>query len=96
MDFNYDVRFGSYSPEAYERLLLDAIVGEPTQFIRRDEVEGAWAIIDSIEQAWAKNQPPLSFYAPGTWGPSESDALLEREGRKWDKIVADSAAELAE
>ena len=95
MDFDYDVRFGSYSPEAYERLLLDAILGESTLFIRRDEVEGAWAIVDSIEESWAKGSPPLAFYAPGTWGPDESKTLLERDGHKWDAMVSASAAELA-
>ena len=58
MDFDYDVAFGSYSPEAYERLLLDAILGDFTLFIRNDEVEGAWRIIDSIEEVWAKGSPP--------------------------------------
>ncbi|MEI8195032.1 MAG: glucose-6-phosphate dehydrogenase [Phycisphaerae bacterium] len=95
MDFDYDVAFGSYSPEAYERLLLDAIQGDSTLFIRRDEVESAWGIIDSIEAAWARGMPSLSFYAPGTWGPEQADTLMEREGRRWDTLISTSAKELA-
>ena len=83
MDFNYDVAFGSYSPEAYERLLLDAILGDPTLFIRNDEVEGAWRIIDSIETVWATGTPSISFYPAGTWGPAEANTLLGREERHW-------------
>lgn len=94
MDFDYDVAFGSYSPEAYERLLLDAIQGDSTLFIRRDEVEGAWKVVDSIQQAWALGTPSLSFYAPGTWGPEQTDTLLEREGRRWDALINTSAKEL--
>ena len=73
MDFNYDVAFGSYSPEAYERLLLDAILGDSTLFIRDDEVEGAWRIIDSIEAGWAAGSPSISFYPRGHMGPPGSD-----------------------
>jgi glucose-6-phosphate 1-dehydrogenase len=95
LDFQYDVAFGSYSPEAYERLLLDAILGESTLFIRRDEVEGAWRIIDSVEDAWAQNKPALTTYAPGTWGPQEATDLLARDGRHWDILIDQSARELA-
>ncbi len=87
MAFDYDVAFGSYSPEAYERLLLDAILGDSTLFIRRDEVEGAWTIIDKIEHVWAEGTPPLSFYAPATWGPAEATKMLEKEGRSWDPLA---------
>ena len=95
LDFQYDAAFGSYSPEAYERLLLDAILGESTLFIRRDEVEGAWRIIDSIETAWQHNQPNLTTYAPGSWGPQEATDLLARDGRHWDAMVDQSGRELA-
>lgn len=95
MDFDYDLAFGSYSPEAYERLLLDAIQGDSTLFIRRDEVESAWSIVDSIEAAWARGLPSLSFYAPGSWGPEQADTLMEREGRRWDTLISTSAKELA-
>jgi glucose-6-phosphate 1-dehydrogenase len=95
MDFDYDVAFGSYSPEAYERLLLDAILGDFTLFIRNDEVEGSWRIIDSIEEGWAKNFPPLAFYPAGSSGPEEAQKLLADEGRQWDAMIANSAQELA-
>jgi glucose-6-phosphate 1-dehydrogenase len=95
MDFNYDVAFGSYSPEAYERLLLDAILGDSTLFIRDDEVEGAWRIIDSIEAGWAAKKPALSFYPAGSWGPTEATALLEREKRHWSGMIDQSAGGLA-
>ena len=94
MDFNYDVAFGSYSPEAYERLLLDAIIGDSTLFIRNDEVEVAWKIIDSIETTWQQGSPALSFYGPGTWGPREANGLVEREQRRWDAMIDTSAREL--
>ncbi len=88
MDFHYGTSFGKASPEAYERLLLDAMSGDATLFARRDEVEGAWKFIDRIEDAWHQNPnpPPLCAYAAGTWGPSESDELLERDGRAWRRM----------
>jgi len=84
MHFSYDSEFGAYTPEAYERLLLEAMVGDATLFIRRDEVETAWQIVDSIRSAW--NGKPLSnreFYAAGTWGPVASDDLLAQSGHAW-------------
>ena len=91
MDFEYNEAFGSYSPEAYERLLLDAMLGDSTLFIRRDEVESAWSIIDRIEEAWAAGTPPLANYEPGSWGPQAADELLARDGRAWDCLGAESA-----
>ncbi len=84
MHFSYDSEFGAYTPEAYERLLLEAIVGDATLFIRRDEVETAWQIVDSIRQGW--NGQPLTnreFYAAGTWGPIAADDLLAQAGHVW-------------
>jgi glucose-6-phosphate 1-dehydrogenase len=84
MHFSYDAEFGAYTPEAYERLLLEAMVGDATLFIRRDEVETAWGIVDSIRQAW--DDRPLSnreFYAVGTWGPVAADDLLAQSGHAW-------------
>ncbi len=84
MHFSYDAEFGAYTPEAYERLLLEAMAGDATLFIRRDEVEAAWHIVDSIRSAW--NDKPLSnreFYAAGTWGPMAADDLLARRGHVW-------------
>lgn len=84
MHFSYDSEFGAYTPEAYERLLLEAISGDATLFIRRDEVETAWSIIDPIREVWATE--PLSeseFYAAGTWGPPAADELLSKHGHSW-------------
>jgi glucose-6-phosphate 1-dehydrogenase len=87
MDFHYGTSFGKASPEAYERLLLDAMSGDATLFARRDEVEEAWAFIDTIENAWAgENPPPLTFYPAGSWGPEEADELLARDGRAWRRL----------
>ena len=88
MDFHYGTSFGKASPEAYERLLLDAMSGDATLFARRDEVEEAWAFIDPIENAWAakKDAPGLFFYPAGSWGPQEADDLLARDGRAWRRL----------
>jgi glucose-6-phosphate 1-dehydrogenase len=83
MDFSYGAAFVEEPPDAYERLLLDAMVGDPTLFIRSDEVEQAWRIVDPVLAAFAEDRVPLSRYAAGTWGPKEAGALLEREGRRW-------------
>jgi glucose-6-phosphate 1-dehydrogenase len=82
MDFRYGTAFGATSPEAYERLLVDAMLGDQTLFTRGDEVEAAWKLVGGILQA-AEGLPPPYPYEAGTWGPSESDALLAREGRAW-------------
>ena len=84
MHFSYDAEFGAYTPEAYERLLLEAIAGDATLFIRRDEVETAWKIADSIRAGW--NGQPLTnreFYAAGTWGPIAADDMLAQLGHTW-------------
>jgi glucose-6-phosphate 1-dehydrogenase len=88
MDFHYGTSFGKASPEAYERLLLDAISGDATLFARRDEVEQAWAFIDTIGQGGAQKEgaPKLCRYPAGSWGPEEADALLARDGRSWRRL----------
>jgi len=87
MDFHYGTSFGKASPEAYERLLLDAMSGDATLFARRDEVEEAWGFIDTIESAWSnKDAPPLTYYPAGSWGPEEADELLARDGRTWRRL----------
>jgi glucose-6-phosphate 1-dehydrogenase len=86
MDFRYGTTFGS-SPEAYERLNLDAMLGDPTLFARADEVSAAWKLITPIHQAW-EAAPPLAFpnYAAGSPGPREADQLLEKDGRMWRRL----------
>jgi glucose-6-phosphate 1-dehydrogenase len=88
MDFHYGTSFGKASPEAYERLLLDAMAGDATLFARRDEVEEAWAFIDPIEEAWQakEEQSALYMYPAGSWGPEEADELLARDGRAWRRL----------
>lgn len=84
MHFSYNSEFGAYTPEAYERLLLEAMAGDATLFIRRDEVETAWDIVDSIRNGWEGK--PLSnreFYSAGTWGPVAADDLLAQSGHEW-------------
>ncbi|HEX2064281.1 MAG TPA: glucose-6-phosphate dehydrogenase, partial [Acidimicrobiales bacterium] len=83
MDFSYGAAFLEEAPDAYERLLLDAMVGDPTLFIRTDEVEQAWTIVDPILSAWQDAPSPPATYPSGTWGPEEADQLLERSGRRW-------------
>jgi len=81
MEFLYGSAFMSQSPEAYERLILDAMRGEATLFTRNDEVDAQWSIIDPILQAWREGKPPLATYPAGSTGPAEADALIAP--RKW-------------
>jgi len=85
MEFYFRSSFGNGPlPDAYERLLLDALAGDASLFTRSDEIEQAWRLIDPIVAAWASPQaPPLSFYEAGTWGPAEADAFMARDGRQW-------------
>jgi glucose-6-phosphate 1-dehydrogenase len=86
MDFRYGATFGSNTPEAYERLLLDAMRGEATLFTRRDEVEEQWAYIDRVLRAWGSSDASApQSYAAGSWGPELADELLARDGRRWRK-----------
>ncbi|HET7420096.1 MAG TPA: glucose-6-phosphate dehydrogenase [Candidatus Dormibacteraeota bacterium] len=85
MDFQYLTSFLVEAPEAYERLLLDCMIGDPTLFTRSDEVEVAWSLIDPIEDAWRNGRPPLETYPSGTWGPPSSSTLLQSEGREWHR-----------
>ncbi len=85
MDFDYGASFGVESPEAYERLLLDALLGDATLFTRRDEVEAAWAIFDPVLQQW-DNATDIPLYEAGNWGPPDADALLADEGRAWRRL----------
>jgi glucose-6-phosphate 1-dehydrogenase len=84
MDFRYGASFAVDSPDAYETLLLDAMIGDPSLFTRDDEVERAWEILDPIVETWQAGEGgPLHFYGAGTWGPPAADELLERDGRAW-------------
>jgi glucose-6-phosphate 1-dehydrogenase len=84
MAFSYKGGFNHYLPEAYERLIVDAMVGESTLFTRSDEVEEAWRLVDAVKDAWAKNGArDLPLYACGSMGPVESDLLLEKDHRYW-------------
>lgn len=82
MDFGYGHAFTEASPEAYERLILDVLLGDPPLFPRHQEVELSWKILDPIEEYWATLGQPEQ-YRPGTWGPSSADELLTRDGRNW-------------
>jgi glucose-6-phosphate 1-dehydrogenase len=82
MDFGYGHAFTEASPEAYERLILDVLLGDPPLFPRHEEVELSWRILDPIEEFWATQGRPEQ-YRPGTWGPASADALLARDGRVW-------------
>ena len=85
MDFRYGTAFGSNTPEAYERLLLDAMRGDATLFTRRDEVEEQWSFIDPVFDAWKEQAVAPPTYGAGTWGPEQADDLLARDGRRWRK-----------
>jgi glucose-6-phosphate 1-dehydrogenase len=82
MDFGYGHAFTEASPEAYERLILDVLLGDPPLFPRHEEVELSWKILDPIEEFWAKKGKPEQ-YRPGTWGPDSADRMMEQDGRAW-------------
>jgi glucose-6-phosphate 1-dehydrogenase len=84
MIFSYKDAYKEQEPEAYETLLLDVMTGNPTLFMRSDQVEAAWKIIMPIIDAW-KVRPPVDFpnYAPDSWGPEDAEALIARDGRNW-------------
>ncbi|MFL5967344.1 MAG: glucose-6-phosphate dehydrogenase [Gaiellaceae bacterium] len=83
MDFLYGGAFRTGMPEAYERLILDCMLGDATLFTRTDEVEEQWKLVDAIVAAWKRDRPSFPNYAAGTWGPTSADELLDRDGRSW-------------
>ncbi len=83
MDFLYGGTFRTGLPEAYERLILDTLLGEATLFTREDEVDEQWALVDSIVSAWQRDRPAFPNYEAGTWGPASSNELLAEDGRAW-------------
>lgn len=86
MTFHYDTSFGEkLIPEAYERLILDALLGDAGLFAREDEIRASWKLIDSLIQGWAEGSHalPMTTYTQGTWGPAEANDMLDLDGRKW-------------
>ncbi|MER7133678.1 glucose-6-phosphate dehydrogenase [Streptosporangium saharense] len=85
MDFAYGESFMESSPEAYERLLLDVLIGDPPLFPHQREVELSWSILDPIEDFWTTQGPPEE-YPSGTWGPTSADEMMARDGREWRRL----------
>ena len=83
MDFLYGGAFRTGLPEAYERLILDAMLGDATLFTREDEVEEQWKLVDTIVGGWQRDRPTFPNYESGTWGPKAADDLIHRDGRSW-------------
>jgi glucose-6-phosphate 1-dehydrogenase len=83
MDFLYGGAFRTGMPEAYERLILDTMLGDSTLFTRADEVEEQWLLVDAIVAAWQRDRPGFPNYAAGSWGPPSADDLVHRDGRSW-------------
>ena len=83
MDFLYGGAFRTGLPEAYERLILDAMLGDATLFTRIDEVEEQWSLVDAMVAAWGRDRPAFPNYPAGKWGPPSADDLLHRDGRSW-------------
>ncbi len=86
MDFRYGSSFGVDPPEAYERLLLDAMLGDSTLFTRWDGVEASWELLTPVLDAWADGASPLKQYEAGSWGPDAARELMERDGREWHRM----------
>src|SRR5207253_461513 len=87
MDFLYGGAFRTGMPEAYERLILDTMLGDSTLFTRADEVEEQWLLVDSIVAAWQRDKPAFPNYPAGSWGPPSADELLHRRGRQPDRCA---------
>jgi glucose-6-phosphate 1-dehydrogenase len=93
MDFHYRTSFDGALPEAYERLLLEALSGDASLFTRSDSIEAAWGLLDPVIQGWeAHGDPPLASCPVGSWGPDEADQLLVRDGRNWRLGCTDAQA----
>jgi glucose-6-phosphate 1-dehydrogenase len=87
LDISFEKTFGKRFPDAYERLLMDTVRGDPTLFMRHDEVEAAWAWVEPILEAWASRPDHPRPYPAGTWGPTAAIALIERDGRTWHEEI---------
>ena len=86
MDFRYGSAFGESAPDAYERLLLDAMLGDPSLFSRSDAQEATWEVVQPILDGWQQRRTPLHSYLPGSWGPRESAEMIQRDGRRWRRL----------
>ena len=87
LDLSFEETFGVRYPDAYERLLMEVLRGNPALFMRRDEVESAWHWIDTIIESWAAANQKVETYVAGSWGPAASSLLLDRDGREWHPDV---------
>ncbi len=83
LDLSFEETFGLRYPDAYERLLMEVLRGNPALFMRRDEVDAAWEFVDGIIAGWEKSKQKVESYVAGSWGPSASSLLLDRDGRAW-------------
>ncbi len=84
MDFHYSTSFKGTLPDAYERLLLDALAGDASLFNRSDSIEACWRLVDPVNQGWGQaGAPELAIYASGSWGPASAEELMSRDGRIW-------------
>ncbi len=88
LDISFEKTFHTRYPDAYERLLMDSVRGNPTLFMRRDEVEAAWSWVEPIIDAWDASREPPRLYPAGSWGPTSAIALIERDGRTWHENIA--------
>ena len=87
LDISFEKAFGTRYPDAYERLLMDSVRGNPTLFMRRDEVEAAWSWVEPIIDAWEEGRESPRLYPAGAWGPTSAIALIERDGRTWHEDI---------
>ncbi len=87
LDISFEKAFGQRYPDAYERLLMDVVRGNATLFMRRDEVEAAWAWVEPLLEAWEEKPEAPRPYAAGSWGPTAAIALIERDGRTWHEEI---------
>jgi glucose-6-phosphate 1-dehydrogenase len=83
MNFHYGGAFNTDLPEAYERLILDAMLGDATLFMRADEIEEQWSLVDALVAFWRRDRPQFPNYEAGTWGPASADEVMRADGRSW-------------
>ena len=86
MDFHYETGFKATAPDAYERLILDALRGDPSLYSRADATEATWEIVQPILEAWKSGEVPMTTYTPGSWGPVEAEEMIGRDGRAWRRL----------